>query len=137
MKKLIKLIIIAVIAGYGTAIAQDRDPFLPYTWSSPNNADTGAGGTKSSDSANPLVDKPVSAYTVIGVVISPTDALAVLKSRDKREYFAYIGDAIGSEGGIIETINTDGITVNISGKIVPLKVSNRFEMQDEKQTEKQ
>lgn len=136
MKKLIKLICVVVMVGHGIAIAADRDPFLPYTWSAPAGTGNDTGGKdKSGEAVNPLIDKPISSYTVIGVVISPTDALAVLKSRDKHEYFAYVGDPIGSEGGVMETINTEGITVNINGKIVPLKVSNRFEMQDEKQTD--
>lgn len=135
MKKLINTICIAIALSYGSAHGADRDPFLPYTWSAPTGTDVG-GAAKQAASTNPLVDKPVSSYRVIGVVVSPTDALAVLKARDKQEYFAYIGDPVGSEGGILETINTDGITVDIGGKIMSLKVSNRFESQDEKSDEK-
>lgn len=135
MKKLNNIALLAVIALFSvTAIAADRDPFMPYTWSSPS----GAEGTKvagNAPSANPLVDKPLSSYKVIGVVVSPSDALAVIKSRDRREYFAYIGDPVGMEGGVISAINIEGITIDMSGKVVPLKVSNRFENQDEKETE--
>ena len=132
MNKLNKSLIIAVLSTFAHVTqAEERDPFLPYTWSAP--AATDANGDKDATTSSPLIDKPLSAYTVIGVVVSPTDALAVLKSRDKHEYFAYIGDPVGSEGGVVETINTEGITVDIGGKILPLKVSNRFEIQDEKQ----
>ncbi len=132
MKKLIKIFSIVTVVGYGVALAQDRDPFTPYTWTAPASTDS---ADKTTDGANPLIDKPLSSYTVIGVVVSPTDALAVLKSRDKHEYFAYIGDKVGSEGGTLETISTEGITVDMAGKVVPLKVSNRFENQDEKPTD--
>lgn len=120
------------LVAYGTASAAERDPFLPYSWSAPSGKDA-ANGTTDDKAVNPLITKPASSYTVIGVVVSPNDALAVLKSRDRNEYFAYIGDPVGSEGGIIETINSDGITVDISGKIIPLNVSNRFESQDDTQ----
>ncbi len=137
MKKLSKTILLALITASGIAVAADRDPFLPYTWSTPAaTTDTNSANINTDSKISPLIDKPLSAYTVIGVVVSPNDALAVLKSRDKREYFAYIGDPVGSEGGVLETINTEGISVDMGGKIVTLKVSNRFEMQDEKQDEK-
>lgn len=134
MKKLIKLMLVSTSLVCSAAYAADRDPFLPYTWSAPAGSD--ATASKTTDSSNPLVDKPLASYKVIGVVVSPTDALAVVKSRDKQEFFAYIGDPIGSEGGVLDSINTDGITVDIAGKTTSLKVSNRFENQDEKPDEK-
>lgn len=127
----IQILVFITITVYGAAMADERDPFQPYTWSAPSAADT-KEIDKESAYTNPLTNKPLSAYTVIGVAISPTDALAVLKSRDKHEYFAYVGDRIGSEGGILKVISTEGITIDIGGKIVPLKISNRFEAQDEK-----
>ncbi len=136
MKNLIKTAFFIAICGIGLAKAEERDPFKPYTWSAPASVSDAKTAVNDGEVSTPLIDKPLTAYTVIGVVISPTDALAVLKSRDKHEYFAYIGDQVGSEGGKLETINTDGVTVNISGKIIPLKVSNRFETQDEKPNEK-
>ncbi len=132
---LIVMTIIAMLVA-DAAQAADRDPFLPYTWSAPTGGNETTPGGGKIPSTNPLIDKPISSYKVIGVVISPTDAMAVMKARDKHEYFAYIGDPIGSEGGIIETINTEGITIGVGGKIVPLKVSNRFENQDEKTEQK-
>jgi len=132
MKKLIRTICFIAFAGYGLAFAQSRDPFTPYAVSPPVAASVGKA-VDPAEGNNPLTDKPITAYTVIGVAISPTDAMAVLKSRDKHEYFAYIGDEVGSEGGKIETISSEGITVNINGKIVNLKVSNRLEIKDDKQ----
>jgi len=134
MKQIIKMTFIVTLIAFGVANATERDPFLPYTWSAPQGKES-ANSIASGRHVNPLVRKPLTSYTVIGVVVSPNDALAVIKGRDRSEYFAYIGDPIGSEGGMIETINTDGITVDISGKIVPLKISNRFESQDDIQTD--
>lgn len=136
MKKLNSVICIVLgVAFSNFANAEERDPFMPYTWSAPAGTEAAAKSASSANAATPLVDKPLSSYTVIGVVVSPSDALAVLKSRDRREYFAYIGDPVGMEGGVIATISIEGITVDMGGKVVPLKVSNRFENQDEKQTE--
>jgi Tfp pilus assembly protein PilP len=133
MKTIIKIIFVSALCIYSLAYATDRDPFKPYMSTPPINASDGAAVAR--DAASPLAEKPLSSYAVVGVVVSPNDAMAVLKSRDKHEYFAYIGDPIGSEGGVLETINTEGITVNMGGKIVSLKVSNRFENQDEKEPE--
>jgi Tfp pilus assembly protein PilP len=135
MKKINRTIILIAAMLYGAAYAENRDPFMPYTSPSAMKVNPGAATVVAKDASNPLTDKPVSSYNVIGVAISPTNALAVIKSRDKQGYFAYVGDDIGSEGGKIEAINSEGVTINIRGKIVNLKVSNRFEMQDEKQTD--
>ena len=129
MNQLIKTLFFITFLSYSVANAAERDPFLPYTWSAPTTTDMINKAEKKN--VNPLIAQPITSYTVIGVVVSPNDALAVLKSRDRTEYFAYIGDPVGSEGGMIETINSDGITVDISGKIIPLRVSNRFESQDD------
>lgn len=134
MKKLIKITLFVAVIALSSANAAERDPFLPYTWSGPAGKD--AANSDTSKDVNPLVRKSLSSYKVIGVVVSPNDALAVLKTRDRGEYFVYVGDPIGSEGGIIETINSEGITVDIGGKIVSLKVSNRFESQDDTQKDK-
>ncbi len=111
--------------------AEERDPFKPYTWSAPSGGEPVVSSNKGGEINNPLTDKPISAYTVVGVVVSPSEAIAVLKSRDKREYFAYIGDKIGIEGGIVSTIDTEGVTIDLGGKIIPMKISNRFEVQND------
>ncbi len=135
MKKIISIIVLAGSALYGIALAQSRDPFTPYAPPVPAAGVSNLMAVDPRKIGNPLTEKPLSAYNVIGVAISRKNSLAVLKSRDKQEYFAYIGDEVGVEGGKIEKINSEGIAVNIAGKIINLKVSNRLEIQDEKQTD--
>lgn len=125
------LCLIAASLSALTAQAEgERDPFMPFVWEQPATVQVQNPNDPSIE-ANPLTEKPLSSYKLIGLVVSPTDAVAVIKSRDKREFFANIGDQVGSEGGIVDTISTEGITLDVNGKLVNLNVNNRFELQNE------
>lgn len=139
MKKILlinlSLAIGLLLLSFNIGNTEERNPFKPYIWSGPANNVDSKTISKDPNISNPLTEKPLSSFTVIGVAISPTDSLAILKSRDKQEYFAYIGDDLGSEGGKIEDITPEGVSVNVNDKIIPLKVSNRFDTKDEKAPE--
>ncbi len=108
-----------------------RDPFAPYAVEKPKTTAAGDIFDAAAPALTPLTERPLSSYQVIGVIVSPTDSVALIKSRDKRELFASIGDAMGSEGGKVEVISSEGITVDTNGKISNLTVSNRFDTPDE------
>ncbi len=111
------------------ALAGDRDPFAPYA-----SAKTAIATTKQSESDSsitPLTEDSISAYKLVGLIVSPTDSIVLIRSSSNREYFASTGDKIGNEGGVIHKISTEGVTVDINGKLVDLTVNNRLEIQNE------
>tara|TARA_B100001564_G_C20654929_1_gene678683 strand:- start:1763 stop:2173 length:411 start_codon:yes stop_codon:yes gene_type:complete len=122
-----------VLAIQAQAAASDsRDPFSPYnTWNTPSAS--GEAETDKNKHANkpPIERDPVRTYAVIGLIVSPDNAVAVVKSLNNHEFFVQVGDHIGNEGGVIESIHTDGITVDTGSSIVTLNVSNNFEIPNE------
>ncbi len=105
-----------------------KDPFVPYMLDS-SGGDL-SNGNNSSSIANSkfLTDRPLGAYNLIGIIASKNKSVAVLKSRDKREYFAKTGDKIGNQGGKITDINKDGIVVTQGSETINIGVSNQFEI---------
>ena len=117
--------ILAITALPANAKTLERDPFSPYAWEKPSNVvevDPLIGRT--TEFTTPLTENALSTYKVVGTMISPKDALALVRTKDKREFFVSHGDPIGREGGEITVINIDGVTVDISGKIIDLTVNN-------------
>jgi len=109
------------------AFGQERDPFTPY---SPETTAVKVKKNKN-DQNHPLIDSALDEYRIIGLAIAPNNAVIVIKSPDKHEYFATIGDRLGSEGGVISNLTTDSITVNTGNDVVTIPVSNKFEMLDD------
>jgi Tfp pilus assembly protein PilP len=113
----------------------ERDPFQPYALSKPTLA-TSQTTTKTTGenivNITPLTEDALSSYKITGLIISPKDSIILVQARDKHEYFTTIGDKIGSEGGIIKKVSSEGITVDIEGKLVDLTVNkNRLDIQNE------
>ncbi len=106
-----------------------KDPFVPYMLDSSSTGNIGANGSLDlSTNSKFLSDRPLGAYNLTGIIASKHKSIAILKSRDKREYFAKIGDKIGNENGTISSINKDGIVVSQSGATIDINVSNQFEI---------
>jgi hypothetical protein len=108
----------------------DRDPFAPFASAKTVISDSAKATTKG-NSASPLTEDSISSYKLVGLIVSPNDSIVLIRSNSNREFFASIGDKIGNEGGIIHTISTEGITVDINGKLVDLTVNNRLEISNE------
>lgn len=130
MKKNYILFLSVILLAF-TANAQEevRDPFTPFVWDKPTIVSPAAELDKLA--STPLTEKPLVSYRLVGLIVSPKDSIALVKSRDKREYFVSVGDQIGNEGGVIEAIYSDGMTIDINGRIIDLTVNNRFDIQDE------
>jgi Tfp pilus assembly protein PilP len=125
-----KFIILAMLITLPSlAFAGDRDPFAPYA--SAKNSIPTAKKADNDSTVTPLTEDSLSAYKLVGLIVSPTDSIVLIRSSSNREYFASIGDKIGNEGGIIHKISTEGMTVDINGRIVDLTVNNRLEIQNE------
>ncbi|MDA0781646.1 MAG: pilus assembly protein PilP [Rickettsiales bacterium] len=131
-KKLLALITISVFPFFANA-EEIRDPFAPLGWGGSQNPSTENLDADSIESMNvtPLTKDPLATYQLGGVIVSPTDSIALIRTRSKRDYFVNIGDEIGMERGIIDVISSDGITIDVNGKLIDLTVSNGFEIKNE------
>lgn len=123
------LIMVGLVAWLQSAFAQNRDPFSPYMFEAPVaevEEEVHDGGS----TVRPLNEEPLKSYRLIGVMVSPEKSVAVIHSPDRREYFVKTGDALGNEGGIIDAMSVEGISVNQKDEIVNMKVTNKFEIQN-------
>jgi Tfp pilus assembly protein PilP len=132
MKKLILLASISIFPISSNA-EEIRDPFSPFTWGGGPSTAVEEVNPDSIDnlSVTPLTKDSLSSYQLAGVIVSPTDSIALIRAKNKRDYFVNIGDSIGREGGIIDVISSEGITIDVNGKLIDLTVSNGFEIQNE------
>lgn len=119
--------ILTLLASYSLADT-GRDPFMPFFFNKPA---PDAQKDTLSDIASPLKDKPLSSFRLVGLIVSPTDAIAVVKGRDRHEYFVTVGDTLGSEAGMVEIIDSEGITLDVGGRLITLNVNNSFEIKNE------
>ena len=79
-------------------------------------------------SVHPLLQHPVKSYILMGVVISKTVKIALIRANNGAEYFIREGDLLGNAEGIITDINAIGIEVTEENKPpVTLEVRNRSE----------
>lgn len=124
------IIFIAAMLFIGSsASAQERNPFEPYVFDAPATvAEVSNPRKERKGVANPLTSSPLSSYKVTGLIVAPNEAVVVVKTEDKREYFAYVGDSLGDDGGIIETVSTEGIVVNNGEDLLTVNVNNKFEI---------
>lgn len=131
-KKLLVLIALTVLPSFAET-EELRNPFAPFPWDAPASDVAGSPSDSklSSPDAPPLLRDPVYFYKLAGVIISPTESIALIRAKNKVDYFVKIGEAVGNEGGVISAISSQGITVDVSGKPINLTVSNRLDIQNE------
>ena len=76
-------------------------------------------------SLHPLLEHPVKSYILMGVVISKSVKIALIRANNGEEYFIRVGDLLGNAEGTITDINGSGIEVSEENKVVSLAVRNR------------
>jgi hypothetical protein len=76
-------------------------------------------------SLHPLLQHPVKSYILMGVVISKTVKIALIRANNGDEYFIREGNPLGNAGGTITDINGIGIEVTEENGVVELPVRNR------------
>ena len=76
-------------------------------------------------SLHPLLQHPVKSYILMGVVISKTVKIALIRANNGEEYFIRVGDLLGNAEGTITNINGIGVEVTEENKVVSLAVRNR------------
>ena len=76
-------------------------------------------------SLHPLLQHPVKSYILMGVVISKTVKIALIRANNGDEYFIREGNRLGNADGTITEINEIGIKVTEENEVVELLVRNR------------
>ena len=76
-------------------------------------------------SVHPLLQHPVKSYILMGVVISKTVKIGLIRANNGEEYFVREGDLLGNAEGTITDINGIGVEVTEEKKVVSLPVRNR------------
>ena len=76
-------------------------------------------------SLHPLLQHPVKSYILMGVVISKTVKIGLIRANNGEEYFIRVGDLLGNAEGTITDINGIGVEVTEENKVVSLPVRNR------------
>ena len=76
-------------------------------------------------SVHPLLQHPVKNYILMGVVISKTVKIGLIRANNGEEYFVRVGDLLGNAEGTITVINGIGVEVTEENKVVSLPVRNR------------
>ena len=76
-------------------------------------------------SLHPLLQHPVKSYILMGVVISKSVKIALIRANNGEEYFIRVGDLLGNAEGTITDINVSGVEVSEENKVVSLAVRNR------------
>ena len=76
-------------------------------------------------SIHPLLQHPVKSYILMGVVISKTVKIGLIRANNGEEYFIRVGDLLGNAEGKITDINGFGVEVTEENKVVSLVVRNR------------
>ncbi len=105
--------------------AQEKDPFMPYTVGTAEKSNKPDSSPSIEAALRPLDTKPLTSYTVVGAILSPEKKLGVIKAPDGRDYFVAVGDQLGKEGGIVEEIALEGISLKMGEEKVVLMVSNK------------
>jgi Tfp pilus assembly protein PilP len=121
------------------ASSSERDPFSPTgnniiekMISSDDKAEN-KNSKKNISSSNPLSSASISSYKIVGIVASEKESIGVVKAINGLDYFVKKGDNLGSEGGIVEDISSDGLLINRNGKKINLQVKNKIEIKAENQ----
>ena len=137
MNKSIALSLCAMLASLVVALpqAEARDPFQPALWS-PKKVKKQEENPERNNTQSlhfPLTENALAAYILVGVALSKDQAFAVVKAPDKKDYFIKTGAALGNEGGTIQAISSDGISVNTHSTLVTIPVSNKIEVKTDEQ----
>lgn len=107
--------------------AQEKDPFMPYMAGTTQKSGKDDSSSVLEASLRPLDTKPLTSYKIVGTILSPEKKLGVVRAPDGRDYFITLGDKLGKEGGIVNEIAMEGISLTMGEEKVVLMVSNKVE----------
>ncbi len=100
------------------------NPFAPLV------DDSGGGNARDGSvseyiDAHPLLQNHVSSYILMGVIVSPNWAVAMVRDLSGQEFFVRTGDKLGNNEGVISAIFSSGLEVEQEGEFFILNVKNR------------
>jgi len=93
-----------------------------------NNSAQSSGGFSSDQidqSVHPLLQNSITSNIIIGIMISPAQKTAFIRTASGDDYFVKVGDKLGNANGSITDISHEAIEVTEDGKVVYLVVRNR------------
>ncbi|MCD6034879.1 MAG: hypothetical protein K0R63_620 [Rickettsiales bacterium] len=126
------VLLLILVPALGLADGQkERNPFVP-SWDAAANGDGPKVPSPQDLLTSPLVVKPLSMYRVIGIIVAPKTAFALVRTPENYDYFLEEGQKIGSEGGVAEEISIQGVKIKVNKDIVTLPVSNKVEIRNDK-----
>ena len=74
---------------------------------------------------HPLLRFPVETVTLMGLMVSPSLKVAIIRLEDGNEYFIRLGDRLGNASGTVTDIKSSSIEVTEAGEVVSVEVRNR------------
>lgn len=120
------MLLICSLPIYSSELTEEymANPFDPIV------GDSGGGHAMDGSAAeysdlHPLLQSPVSSYILMGVIVAPTSAVALVREPSGQEFFIHTGDMLGNNGGVITVIFSSGIEVEEGEEIFMLNVRNR------------
>ena len=93
-----------------------------------NNSAQSSGGFASDpidQSVHPLLQNSITSNIIIGIMISPKEKTAFIRTASGDDYFVKVGDKLGNANGSITDISHEAIEVTEDGEVVYLVVRNR------------
>jgi len=119
------MFILALLGGVSQA-AENAFGSLP-TIVNNNSAQSSGGftGDPIDQSVHPLLQNSISSNIIIGIMISPSQKTAFIRTASGDDYFVKVGDKLGNANGSITEISHETIEVTEDGKVVYLPVRNR------------
>jgi len=93
-----------------------------------NNSAQSSGGFLSDSvdkNVHPLLQNSITSNIIIGIMISPSQKTAFIRTASGDDYFVKVGDKLGNANGSITDISHEAIEVTEDGKVVYLAVRNR------------
>ena len=124
--KLVLFVFWTMLSIVGTSVADDNafGSLITITETTVSAIDAPAADVIDK-SLHPLLQHPVKSYILMGVVISKTVKIGLIRANNGEEYFIRVGDLLGNAEGTITDINIIGIEVSEENKVVSLAVRNR------------
>ena len=124
--KLVLFVFWTMLSIVGTSVADDNafGSLITITETTVSAIDAPAADVIDK-SLHPLLQHPVKSYILMGVVISKTVKIALIRANNGQEYFIRVGDLLGNAEGTITDINIIGLEVSEENKVVSLAVRSR------------
>ncbi|HIF59027.1 MAG TPA: hypothetical protein EYQ26_05980 [Rhodospirillales bacterium] len=120
------MVLPSLLPVYSQGLSEEymANPFAPIV------DDSGGGEARNGSvseyiDAHPLLQNHVSSYILMGVIVSPNWAVAMVRDLSGQEFFVRTGDKLGNNEGVISAIFSSGLEVKEDGEIFILNVKNR------------